>query len=71
MRRQYLVNYHLHMSAGEPPLEPDSVVTLDLTPEQEERLIGHSLTLLPEPEPEPEPPEAPKPQRRRVKGGKP
>ena len=61
MRRQYLVNYHLHMSAGEPPLEPDSVVTLDLTPEQEERLIGHSLTLLPEPV------EAPK---RRVKGGK-
>lgn len=56
VRRQYLVNYHLHMVAGEPALEPGSVVTLDLTPEQEERLIGHSLTLQPP---------------KRTKGGKP
>jgi len=47
MRRQYLVNYHLHLVARAPALEPGSVVTLDLTPDQERQLVGKSLTLLP------------------------
>lgn len=51
MRRKYLVNYHLHLAVRAPALEPGSVVTLDLTPDQEHQLVGKSLTPLHEPAP--------------------
>lgn len=74
MRRQYLVNYHLHLVVREPALEPGSVVTLDLTPDQEQQLVGKSLTLLP-PEraeaPAKQPTKAPAKPKRRARARKP